>query len=344
MSRVEVPDENRVLHVRDARIAEAAANGGRATVVELAHRLGLSNTTFWRHYPQVAADLTQHARRTPSDTTSTNEHGPSDARAGATPETQLRQNNQSLREQLECRRQHRSTHTREPTVASRARRRHRRPKHCTPARVPTAKRSWTERGPPPGSPPLAAPPPNRSKPTAPPSHLKKRPSLVPTKSHRTAVKELLQRREHHPRPGAAATTGRGQPQRRPLGNSNTVKVGDPITSLGNAQGQNRNPVAAPGSVTQLNAAVDAASDDGTTEHLTGMIQGNPAAAPGDSGGPTINRTGEIIGVTTAGSNPGAGNGQQDASAGGGAAGPTVVDATPINIARAWVAEVTARTG
>ena len=54
-----------------------------------------------------------------------------------------------------------------------------------------------------------------------------------------------------------------------FGDSRTVKIGDPITALGNAGGGNANPIAATGTVTALNQSVDAQGDDGSTEHLTG---------------------------------------------------------------------------
>lgn len=125
----------------------------------------------------------------------------------------------------------------------------------------------------------------------------------------------------------------------PFGDSRAVKVGDPITALGNAGGGNSNPIASNGTVTALNQDVDARGDDGTTEHLTGMIQGNAPATPGDSGGPMINATGQIIGVTTAGSDDSASNGRQETASASEAAPPAVVDATPINVARDWIAQV-----
>jgi AcrR family transcriptional regulator len=36
---------------------ETEAAGKRPTVSELARRLGLTNATFWRHFPEIAADI-----------------------------------------------------------------------------------------------------------------------------------------------------------------------------------------------------------------------------------------------------------------------------------------------
>lgn len=71
-----------------------------------------------------------------------------------------------------------------------------------------------------------------------------------------------------------------------------------------------------------------------------MLQANAPADPGDSGGPMIDNAGQIVGVTTAGADTSAGTGQQNADGATGAAVP-VVDATPINVARAWIAQVSA---
>jgi hypothetical protein len=55
--RIDLPSEQDVRRVMTEHLEDAAAAGGRATVIGLARRLGLSNATFWRHYPSVAAEL-----------------------------------------------------------------------------------------------------------------------------------------------------------------------------------------------------------------------------------------------------------------------------------------------
>ena len=89
-----------------------------------------------------------------------------------------------------------------------------------------------------------------------------------------------------------------------IGNSTTVKVGQPIVGIGNAGGTGGKPSAAGGSVTALNQAITA-SDQGslgtTTEHLTGLIQSNADIQPGDSGGPLVTTSGQVVGMDTAAS-------------------------------------------
>lgn len=87
-----------------------------------------------------------------------------------------------------------------------------------------------------------------------------------------------------------------------LGDSNTVNVGDPVISMGNAGGQGGTPSAVPGTVIALGQSV-VASDDltGASEKLTGMIRASVPLRPGDSGGPMVNAAGQVVGVNTAAS-------------------------------------------
>ena len=55
--RIDLQSEQDVRRVMTEHLEDAAAAGGRATVIGLARRLGLSNATFWRHYPSVVAEL-----------------------------------------------------------------------------------------------------------------------------------------------------------------------------------------------------------------------------------------------------------------------------------------------
>jgi S1-C subfamily serine protease len=84
--------------------------------------------------------------------------------------------------------------------------------------------------------------------------------------------------------------------------SDTVSVGDKIVALGNAGGKEEL-VAAAGTVKGLDQSLQVSSESpwGTTENLTGMIETNAGAVPGDSGGPMYDSEGEVIGMTTAGS-------------------------------------------
>jgi S1-C subfamily serine protease len=85
-----------------------------------------------------------------------------------------------------------------------------------------------------------------------------------------------------------------------IGNSDTVTVGEPIVSLGNAGGVGGTPSAVDGRIAALNQTVSASDAlTGSTETLNGLIQVDAAIRPGDSGGPTVNSANQVIGLNTA---------------------------------------------
>jgi S1-C subfamily serine protease len=98
----------------------------------------------------------------------------------------------------------------------------------------------------------------------------------------------------------------------PIGNSSSVKIGNAVVALGNAEGRGRITAAA-GGVTGLNQTITASEEGGSTasETLTGMIQTDANIVPGDSGGALAGSTG-VIGMDTAGN---AVSDQQQSSAG-----------------------------
>jgi S1-C subfamily serine protease len=102
----------------------------------------------------------------------------------------------------------------------------------------------------------------------------------------------------------------------PLGNSSTVKTGDSVLAMGNAEGQSQI-VPAAGQVTALNQTITASDEGGTitSETLHGMIQDNADIVQGDSGGPLANSSGQVIGMDTAGSNGGGFGVQQQSTSG-----------------------------
>jgi S1-C subfamily serine protease len=89
-----------------------------------------------------------------------------------------------------------------------------------------------------------------------------------------------------------------------LGDSSTVRTGDSVTALGNAQGKGGTPSVATGTVTALNQSITASDElSNVSEQLTGLIETNAPIQPGDSGGPLVNSYGQVIGMdTAAGSN------------------------------------------
>src|ERR1700743_693218 len=85
-----------------------------------------------------------------------------------------------------------------------------------------------------------------------------------------------------------------------IGNSDTVKVGDPVVSLGNAGGAGGGPSGEEGQSGALGQTVSANDAlTGSTETLNGLIQVNANIRPGDSGGPTVNAANQVIGLNTA---------------------------------------------
>jgi S1-C subfamily serine protease len=91
----------------------------------------------------------------------------------------------------------------------------------------------------------------------------------------------------------------------PLGDSASVKTGDSVVGMGNAEGQYAI-VPVTGQVTALNQTITAGDQGGSIsqETLHNMIQTNANIVAGDSGGPLANSAGQVIGMDTAGNNGG----------------------------------------
>jgi S1-C subfamily serine protease len=87
----------------------------------------------------------------------------------------------------------------------------------------------------------------------------------------------------------------------PVGNSATVKTGQLVVAMGNADGQSVI-VPAAGQITGLNQTITATDQGGsvTSETLHGMLETNAAIVSGDSGGPLADSAGQVIGMDTAG--------------------------------------------
>ncbi len=84
-----------------------------------------------------------------------------------------------------------------------------------------------------------------------------------------------------------------------FGNSSTVKIGSSVVAIGNAGGQGFPSTVTAGAVTAINRAVTASDQNGMSESLSGLIQMDALIEPGNSGGPLVNSSGEVIGMDTA---------------------------------------------
>ena len=82
--------------------------------------------------------------------------------------------------------------------------------------------------------------------------------------------------------------------------SSKLTVGAAVTAIGNAGGTGKL-ASATGVITRLRDSVVVSDDQGGAVRLTGMIGVNASVVPGDSGGPLMNSSGEVIGMDTAGS-------------------------------------------
>ena len=87
-----------------------------------------------------------------------------------------------------------------------------------------------------------------------------------------------------------------------IGTSSGVSVGQKVVAVGNAGGKGGLPSVATGHVTGLSASITAVDEgSGSSERLTGMIRTNAGIQAGDSGGPLLNTSGQVIGMNTAAS-------------------------------------------
>jgi S1-C subfamily serine protease len=84
--------------------------------------------------------------------------------------------------------------------------------------------------------------------------------------------------------------------------SGSVSVGDAVVGVGNAGGQGGTPSAAPGVVTGVGRGITATDENGRDpEQLTGLIETDAAIQPGDSGGPLLSASDQVVGMDTAAS-------------------------------------------
>lgn len=84
-----------------------------------------------------------------------------------------------------------------------------------------------------------------------------------------------------------------------IGNSSSMKVGDPVVAIGNALGQFQNSVTS-GIISGFGRSVQASDGSGnSSENLENLFQTDAAINEGNSGGPLVNLEGEVVGINTA---------------------------------------------
>ncbi|MCA9357890.1 trypsin-like peptidase domain-containing protein [Candidatus Kaiserbacteria bacterium] len=83
-----------------------------------------------------------------------------------------------------------------------------------------------------------------------------------------------------------------------FGNSESLRLGEPVIAIGNALAEFRNSVSV-GVVSGLSRSIMASDGMGHSEQLDEVIQTDAAINPGNSGGPLLNVAGEVIGVNVA---------------------------------------------
>jgi S1-C subfamily serine protease len=89
-----------------------------------------------------------------------------------------------------------------------------------------------------------------------------------------------------------------------LADSSRLSVGQPVVAIGNAFGQGGAPSVTQGTITALNQTITVNTGGGRTQDMSGLIQSDAQISPGDSGGPLINSSGQVIGMITAGETQG----------------------------------------
>lgn len=84
----------------------------------------------------------------------------------------------------------------------------------------------------------------------------------------------------------------------PLGDSDSIRVGETVIAIGTALGEFRQTVTT-GVISGLQRGIQAGDAFSGIETLEGVIQTDAAINPGNSGGPLLNAAGKVIGVNVA---------------------------------------------
>jgi S1-C subfamily serine protease len=85
-----------------------------------------------------------------------------------------------------------------------------------------------------------------------------------------------------------------------IGDSSTLREGEPVVALGNARGSGGPLTNEAGTVTGFGRSISAKDElTGSFEQMTGLIEFAAPVRAGDSGGPVVDSSGRVVGVTTA---------------------------------------------
>lgn len=83
----------------------------------------------------------------------------------------------------------------------------------------------------------------------------------------------------------------------PLGDANTLQVGEPAIAIGNPLGLQFQRTVTQGIISALNRTIKIDTEQGSN-YMEDLIQTDASINPGNSGGPLINSRGEVIGINT----------------------------------------------
>ena len=86
----------------------------------------------------------------------------------------------------------------------------------------------------------------------------------------------------------------------PLGESDQLRLGEPVVALGFALGLEGGPSVTSGIVSALGRTITAGDGAGNNRTYEDLIQTDAAINPGNSGGPLVDLAGRVVGINTAG--------------------------------------------
>ncbi|HOM01585.1 MAG TPA: trypsin-like peptidase domain-containing protein [Acetivibrio sp.] len=83
----------------------------------------------------------------------------------------------------------------------------------------------------------------------------------------------------------------------PLGDANSLKVGETAIAIGNPLGLQFQRTVTSGIISALNRTIEVDTEQGIN-YMEGLIQTDASINPGNSGGPLLNSKGEVVGINT----------------------------------------------